>query len=291
MKIIKILMLTVLSITLLVGCSSSNKPVIRVGSKNFTENEVLAEIYSLALEDAGFKVNRQFDISSSAVHTSIVNNKIDLYPGYTGTAYISILGYTETVSGDEIYKIVKEEYKKKYKLEWLTKSPAQDSNGLAVSSKVSKKYGIKTISDLQKHASKLRVISQGEFDKRADGIPGLTKVYGEFKFKSIKVYDNALKYSLLDEDKGDVIPAYTSEGQLTSSKYVLLEDDKHFWPDYNVAPIVRSDILKKYPKIASILDPINKKLTTKDLQTLNKKVDIDKQDYQDVAKEYYESLK
>lgn len=284
------------SVLALSGCgssssSSSAKKKIIVGSKNFTENEILAEVYSLALEDHGYKVERKFDISSNAVHTAITSNKIDLYPGYTGTAYFSILKHTDTPSGDVIYKKVKQEYKKKFNLDWLAKSPAEDSQALAVSKRVSDKYHIKTISDLQKNASKLRFISQGEFEKRADGLVGLAKVYGKFNFKSIKIYDNSLKYQILDQNKGDVIPAYTSDGALTSSKYVVLKDNKKFWPDYNIAPIVRNSVYKKYSDLGKILDPIDKKLTTKKLQQLNRKVDIDKKDYQDVAKDYYNSQK
>lgn len=289
----KLIGLTLAGVLTLSGCgstSSSTKKII-VGSKNFTENEILAEIYALALEDHGYTVERKFDISSSAVHTSITSNKIDLYPGYTGTAYVSILKHTDTPDGDTIYKKVKQEYKKKYNLVWLAKSPAEDSQALAVSKKVSDKYNITTISDLQKNASKLRFISQGEFEKRADGLVGLAKVYGKFNFKSIKIYDNSLKYQILDQNKGDVIPAYTSDGALTSSKYVVLKDDKKFWPQYNVAPIVRGSVYKKYKNLGSILNPIDKKLTTKKLQQLNKAVDIDKKDYEDVAKDYYDSVK
>ena len=287
--------LTLAGVLALSGCSngssSSQTKKIVVGSKNFTENEILAEIYSLALEDHGYKVERKFDISSSAVHTSITSNKIDLYPGYTGTAYFSVLKHTDTPDGDTIYKTVKKEYKKKFNLDWLAKSPAEDSQALAVSKRVSDKYHIKNISDLQKNASKLRFVSQGEFEKRADGLAGLAKVYGKFNFKSIKIYDNSLKYQILDQNKGDVIPAYTSDGALTSSKYVVLKDNKRFWPNYNVAPIVRHSIYAKYSDLGKILDPIDKGLTTKKLQQLNKSVDIDKKDYEDVAEDYYDSVK
>ena len=99
-------------------------------------------------------------------------------------------------------------------------------------------YGIRTISDMQKYASQLRFASQGEFDQRADGIPALEAAYGELNWKSSKVYDNSLKYQVLENDEADVSPAYTTEGRLTEEQFTLLEDDKQVWPPYNLAPVV-----------------------------------------------------
>ncbi len=286
-KLLKILATSSLVLSL-VGCGGS-KESIRVGSKNFTENEILAELYALALEDAGYKVERHFDISSSAVHTSITNEEIDLYPEYTGTAYVSILKHTDVPSSDKIYQTSKEEYNTKYQLTLLDNSTANDSQAIAVTSTISKKYNRKTISDLQNNASKIRFASQGEFDKRSDGLVGLEKVYGKFNFKSSKIYDNSLKYTILDNNKADAIPAYSTEGQLSSDKYVLLEDDKNFWPAYNVVPVVRNEVVTDDLKEA--INKIQKKITTEDLQALNAKVDIDKEEYEDVASEYYDSIK
>lgn len=277
---------------MLVGCSGKpSQNAIIVGSKNFTENEILAEIYALALEDHGYKVTRQFDIASSAVHTSITSNEIDLYPEYTGTGYISILKHEAATDADFIYKTVKEEYNEQFSVTWLDYSPANDSQGLAITTKAAKKYGIKTITDLQKHASQLRFASQGEFDEREDGIPGLEKLYGPFKWKSSKIYDNSLKYQVLANDQADVAPVYTTEGQLSSDEFLLLEDDKHCWPPYNVAPIIRNSVLDKHSDIADILNAIAPQLTTEKLTSLNAQVDVDKKDYEDVARDFYESIK
>lgn len=151
---------------------------------------------------------------------------------------------------------------------------------------------IKTISDLQAHASELRFASQGEFDEREDGLPGLEKAYGTFNWKSSKIYDNSLKYSVLENDEADVTPAYTTEGQLVNTdEFTLLEDDKQFWPPYNLAPVVRDNILDDNPDIKTILNNISAKLDTETVTELNAKVDVDGQEYTDVAKEYYDSIK
>ena len=157
---------------------------------------------------------------------------------------------------------------------------------------IAKELGIKTISDLQKHASELNFASQGEFDQRDDALPGLIKTYGPFDWKSSKIYDNSLKYTVLDNKEADVTPAYTSEGQLVNTdKYLLLEDDKHFWPPYNLAPVVRDEVLEANPGIETILNKVSDKLDTATVTKLNAQVDVDDQDYQKVAKAFYNTIK
>ena len=272
--------------------TSQSSKTIRVGSKDFTENLVVAEIYALALEDNGYKVERVSNISSSLIHNSIVNDEIDLYPEYTGTGLLSVLGEDMETDPDKVYQTVKKEYEKQFNLTWLDYAAANDSQGLVIRTDVANSLSIKTISDLQAHASELRFASQGEFDEREDGLPGLEKTYGTFNWKSSKVYDNSLKYSVLENDEADVTPAYTTEGQLVNTdKFTLLEDDKQFWPPYNLAPVVRDDVLEENPDIKTILNDISAKLDTATVTELNAKVDVDGQEYTDVAKEYYDSIK
>ncbi len=275
------------------GSNESGKDtVIRVGSKDFTENLIVAELYSLALEDAGFKVERVMNIAGSVVHTSITSDEIDLYPEYTGTGLITVLKMDPMTDAEEVYQTVKDNYEKEFQLTWLDYAEANDSQGLFISKKVSDKYGIKTISDLQKHASELKFASQGDFDEREDGIPGLEKLYGKFDWKSSRIYDNGLKYELVDKGEADVAAAYTTEGRLAETdKYVLLEDDKHMWPPYNLAPVVRDNILSENPEIADILNKVNATLDTETITSLNSRVEIDQEEYEDVAEEYWESIR
>ena len=272
--------------------AQQSSTTIRVGSKDFTENLVIAEIYALALEDNGYTVERVSNISSSLIHNSIVNDEIDLYPEYTGTGLLSVLGEDMETDPEKVYKTVKKEYEEQFNLTWLDYAPANDSQGLVIRTEVANSLNIKTISDLQAHASELRFASQGEFDEREDGLPGLEKTYGTFNWQSSKVYDNSLKYSVLENDEADVTSAYTTEGQLVNTdKFTLLEDDKQFWPPYNLAPVVRDNILDDNPDIKTILNNISAKLDTETVTELNAKVDVDGQEYTDVAKEYYDSIK
>ena len=278
--------------TFTVTAAAGEKGTIRVGSKDFTENEIVAELYALALEDAGYKVERIMDISSSVIHTAIVNDEIDLYPEYTGTGLISILKMDPLTDAQEVYETVKEAYAEQYDLVWLDYAQANDGQGLFISRKASDEYGITTISQLQENASELRFASQGEFDEREDGLPGLEKVYGPFEWASSKVYDNGLKYQVVESDEADVSPAYTTEGRLSETdKFVLLEDDRHVWPPYNLAPVVRGDVYEENPEIAEILKKVNETLDTAAITALNAQVDVDKEEYEDVAEEYWESIR
>lgn len=265
---------------------------IIIGSKDFTENEIVAEIYALALEDAGFTVERRMNIASSVIHTSLVNKEVELYPEYTGTGLLSILQMDLITDPDQVYETVKAAYEEQFGVTWLDYAPANDGQGIFVSRKVSDEYGITTISDLQAHAADIRFASQGEFDEREDGIPGLEKVYGPFAWKSSKVYDNGLKYQVVENDEADAAPAYTTEGRLVETdKFVLLEDDKQVWPPYNIAPVVRDEVLEAYPQIAEILNPISASLDTETVTALNAQVDIGQEEYEDVALDFYESIK
>ena len=273
------------------GSSSDESKSVVVGSKDFTENEIVAEIYALALEDAGFTVERKMNIAGSVVHTSITSAEIDIYPEYTGTGLISILGMEAMTDQNEVYNTGIEAYAEQFNITWLDYAEANDGQGLFISKKASDEFGITNISQLQANADKLRFCSQGEFDEREDGIPGLAKLYGPFNWKSSKIYDNGLKWEVVDNDEADAAPAYTTEARLTETdKFVLLDDDKHMWPPYNLAPIVRNEVLDQYPEIAEVLNAVSAKLDTETVTQLNAKVDIDGEDYDDVAEEFYESI-
>lgn len=283
-------------ICILGGCSSKNKQVnkdkkIVVGSKSFTENNLLAELYALALEANGYTIERKLNIAGAVVHQAITNNDIDLYPEYTGTALISILKKPAMTDSEEIYQIVSDEYKKQFQLIWLNYAPMNDGQGLVIRTEAAQKYGIKTISDLQKNADKLRFASQGDFDEREDGLPALEEVYGSFAFLSDVVYEDNLKYDVLSNNEADIAVAYTTEGALVNKEFTLLEDDKKAWPPYNAAPVVRADILERNPEIEQILNVVSQELTTEEITKLNAKVDIEKQEMEEVAAEYFENIK
>lgn len=298
MKMKKLLALALAVILLAVGLAAcgggaaNGGPAVRVGSKDFTESLVVAEIYALALEDAGLNVERKLNIAGSIVHGAITSDEIDLYPEYTGTGLLTILQMDMVSDPDAVYDIVSREYNQRFGITWLAPSEANDSNGLVIRTQVAEELGIYTISNLQANAGQIRVASQGEFELREDGIPGLEKVYGPFEFASITVYDNGLKYQILENDEADLAPAYTTEGQLANTElFTLLEDDKGFWPPYRLTPIVRNEVLEANPEIRTVLDAVSATLDTATVTSLNAAVDLDQREYEEVAAEYYETIK
>lgn len=293
-KSIALLLALVLLAGVLAGCGKKNdsgSAAIVIGSKNFTESQLLAEIYALALEDAGYTVERKFSIANSAVHTALVNDEIDLYPEYTGTGLLSILQLPVETDPQKVYDIVKKEYQDRFNVVWLDYAEANDGQGLVITTAASEQYGIKTISDLQRYATELRFASQGEFDEREDGLPALIATYGPFDWKSSAVYEYNLRYQILSSGEADVAPAATTEGQLIQEEFTLLEDDKQVWPPYNIAPVVRGSVLEANPGIADVLNAISAKIDTATITALNAKVDVDKYEYDEVAKEFYDSIK
>lgn len=295
------IMAVLLTMAISLGACSANpstgqttamqSPEIKVGTKDFTENLIVGELFSLALEDAGYKVKRVPNIAGSIIHTALINAEIDLYPEYTGTGLLAILKLAPLTDPDAVYQAVKEGYQQ-YGLTWLDYSQANDGQGLVIRTETAKRLGIATISDLQKNATQIRFATQGEFDLREDALPALEKTYGKFAWKSSKLYDNALKYQVLAGDEADVAPAYTTEGQLVKTEeYTLLEDDKRVWPPYNLAPVVRKDALAANTGMAAALNKISAALNTKNITELNAKVDVDKQEVEKVAKDFFQSLK
>ncbi|MBU3090496.1 glycine/betaine ABC transporter substrate-binding protein [Clostridium sp. CF011] len=289
------------TVSVLTGCSkkslssgdintsqTKSKPTIKVGSKDFTESLILSELYAVALEKEGYKVYRKFNLGSAVVHTSLVNGDIDVYPEYTGTGLLSVLKQQPKFDSKEVYNEVSTKYKEKFKLIWLDPSSANDGQGLVISKRASDKYNIHTITDLQKRAGSIRFASQGQFDERLDGLQALTMAYGDFKFKDEKIYDNGIKYDVLHNDKADVAVAYTTEGQLSKTEFAILEDDKNAWPPYNIAPVIKQDLLEKNPQIKDILNKVTSKIDNVSIIKLNSEVDIDKKEYSEVAKNFFE---
>ena len=285
--------LCVVLVGLMTACGkggSGEEGVIRVGSKDFTEGLIVSELYALALEAEGYQVERVFDIAGSVIHTALVSDEIDLYPEYTGTGLLSVLQMEVLTDPQEVYDVVKEEYQERFNLTWLSPSTANDGQGLAIRTEVAEELGIYTISQLQEQASKLRFASQGEFDEREDGLPALEAVYGPFDWASTRVYDSALKYEVLRNDEADVTPGYTTDGALADKEtFTLLEDDLQVWPPYNLVPVVRTEVLEANPGLQEVLDHISSCLDTEKLTRLNARVDLEKEDYEDVARDFFET--
>lgn len=280
------LMTVVLGVLLLAGCGGQAKPV-RVGSKDFTEEFIVGNMYALLLEANGIPVERKLNLGGTPVlQQALVSDQIDLYPEYTGTGLLTVLKLPTNTDATQVFSTVRDEYKKQFNLAWLAPAPMNNTQALAMKKDVAARYGIKTISDMAAHAGELTMIGPPEFEQREDGLPGIQKAYGNFKLKKYLSVDPGLRYEGLVNGQADVAVAFGTDGQIAAYDLLVLRDDKGLFPPYQIAPVVRQQALDANPKIAELLNKLAPLLTDATMQKLNFEVDGKKREPADVAKEF-----
>ena len=292
-KKIAIFMLTMLFlVSVAAACGGNDDNVIRVGSKDFTESLIVAEIYSLALEAAGFTVDRTgHNLASGIVHNAILSGEIDLYPEYTGTGLLTVLNMPLMTDPMAVYELVKREYYERFQITWLDFTRAHNGQGIAVRTELARELGIVTLSDLQHHAHEMRFVTTAEFLDREDGLPALVAAFGPFNFYSINIMGGGARYEALRTNEADVSVVFTTDGHLYNTQYyTLLVEDIVIWPPYNLVPIVRNDVLEEYPGIADALNRLAPHFTTEALLHMNSQVIVYGRDIQEVAREFFEAL-
>lgn len=290
MKKVSVFLIMVLLFVSLGASCGNNKDKISIGSKDFTESYILAELYALALEDKGFEVERKLNLGGTSVTMAAMESgDINIYPDYTGTCFINILKQEPIGDPEKVYSYVKEQYLSEYKIVVLKPAQANNSQALAMLTETSNKLGIKTISDLHAKADQVHFSSQPAFEENADGMPALVTTYGNFNFKKVEHFDNAIKYQLLESGKTDLVIAFGTDGNLVDPALTVLIDDKNAWPPYNIVPLVKEETLKKHPDIEAILDSLSSKLDDQTMRALNAKVDMEKQEPDAVAKEFFKN--
>jgi osmoprotectant transport system substrate-binding protein len=272
--------------------TTSSKGTVIVGSKDFTEEFIVAEMYAQLLENAGYTVNRKLNLGGTPIaQAAIVKGDIDLYPEYTSTALLTVLNDQSIQDPTQIYNTVKTGYEKQFQLTWLDPAPFNDTQALAMTQAASQKYGITTYSELAQKASQLVLGGPAEFQARSDGLKLLQQKYDGFQFKDFKqLGTGSLRYQALLNGQIDVTVAFSTDGEIAGDNLVLLKDDKGVYPVYQIAPVVRMDTLKKYPDIAAVLNKVEPLLTDQVMSSLNWEVDgPSKQTPANVAKTFLQS--
>lgn len=283
-------LLTAITVVACTGGGStpgSSSTTIRVGSKDFTEQFIIGEMYALVLEKAGLTVERKLNLGGTPVaQAALESNEIDLYPEYTGTGLLTVLKLPATSDQKEVFDKVSAGYKEQFNLVWLDPAPMNNTQALAMTQEGSEKFGVKTISDMAAKASELVMIGPPEFQEREDGLPGIKAVYGNFELKDYKAVDPGLRYKGLVDGEADVSVAFGTDGEVSAFNLVLLEDDKKLFPPYQIAPVVRQEALDANPQIAEALNALAPKLTDATMQRLNYEVSGKQREPADVAKEF-----
>lgn len=261
---------------------------LAVGSKDFTEEFLVAEMYALLLEDAGFEVERKLNLGGTPIaHQAILDGDIDLYPEYSSTGLLTVLGMEPMSDAEEIVETVRREYEERFDITWLQPAPFNNSQALATTRAVAEEYGLETYSDLAEQAGQLVLGGPAEFTEREDGLPGLQAEYGGFEFEEyVQLGTGPLRYDALQEGRIDVVVAFGTDGRIAGDDLVVLEDDRNYYPVYQIAPVVRLDTLAGNGRIADVLNQLAPLLTDQVMSRLNYEVDVAGREYPDVALEF-----
>jgi osmoprotectant transport system substrate-binding protein len=288
MRPFRVLVLFAVVTAVVTGCTARPSNPVKIGSKNFTEELLVGEMYALLLEERGIPVQRRLNLGDTLVnHTALTKGEIDLYPEYTGTGYQAVLGIEDGEKDPaKVYQKAAEQYKAKWNLVWLDPAPMNDTNAIACSPQAAEEYGLRTLSDLSQAAPEIRFVGVADTEQRPDGLAGLRKLYGGFQFKSYNILDPGLKYKAITDGQADCAIAFSTDGQIASHKLALMVDDKGLWPPYQIAPVVRAETLQRYPHVRDALNKLAPLITTDAISDLNWRVDGDKQEYTAVARQF-----
>jgi osmoprotectant transport system substrate-binding protein len=240
---------------------SSSRAPITVGSKLDTEGQLLGEMYVLLLQKAGYTVNPKLALGQTpVVFSALKNGAIDLYPEFTATG-LNTLGVKSSFNPQKDYETVKNGFEQQYHITWLDYSPLNDGYALCTSKAEAQKLGVTTLSQLAPKVSQLTLATQ------SDGIPffdDLKATYGfaSSSFKSLAKVDYAIGFSAVSSGSAQVTECYTTDGSVASKGFIFLTDDKHGFPEFHPAPIVRDSTLQSDPGIKNALNPLAPDLTT-----------------------------
>jgi osmoprotectant transport system substrate-binding protein len=266
------------------GLAHAQSPV-RVGSKNFTEQFVLGELYAQALEAAGIKTEKKLNLGGTLIaHKALEEKQIDLYPEYTGTMLLAILKAEAMTDAKAVYDKVKAEYATKG-LVVLDQANVNNTYVLVVKPEVAAKYKLETLSDMAKVAKELTLGAGPEFRDRKDGLPGLKAKYG-IEFKEDQQLAIGLRYNALKGDQIQVVNGYSTDGMIAAMKLKRLKDDKALWPPYFIAPVVRKEALDANPKIGEVVNKVSALLDEASMAAMNYQVDGEKMEPRDVAHDF-----
>ena len=275
------------------GNPANAATTLTIGSKNFTEEFILGEIYAQALEAGGYKIRKRLDFGSELIaFKGVQEGVLDAYPEYTGTALTTFFG----VEPDKIPKDEQAAYEQakagfaKRGVTAFPPTPFTNSNAVGMTQARAAELGVQTISDLKRHAGSLTLSGSKECRRRLDCKLGLERVYG-LQFKHYMPTPLEDRHAVLTGGKADVSIVFSTDGQIATDDLLVLEDDKKLFPPYNVSLVVNDKAAKAAgPDLPKIVAQIQQDLSTKVMQELNSRVDLDKEKPADVARAYLQQF-
>jgi osmoprotectant transport system substrate-binding protein/osmoprotectant transport system permease protein len=258
---------------------------VTVASKDFTESALLAEIVAQMLEAKNIEVERRFDLAGNLCHAALVAGQIDLYPEYTGTSFTEILHHQPISDPRAVYDQVKREYAEKFNVVVSQPLGFENTFAMLVRGEDARRLNLKTLSDAARYSGQWRAGFGHEFKSRADGYPGLSRVYG-LQFASVNQMALDLTYTALTSHQVDLIAGNSTDGRIAALDLVQLEDDRHYFPPYEAVFLTRQDALARLPELAAVLDKLAGAISTEEMRKLNYEVDGQKRDKKNVVREW-----
>ncbi|WP_200309279.1 glycine betaine ABC transporter substrate-binding protein [Streptomyces adelaidensis] len=271
---------------------------VNVASKNFTEQLLLCEITAQRLESQGAKVKRTCGMSgTNAVRAALTSGAVDMYWEYTGTGWLALQQQGSVTDPQAMYDKVSALDKTKNDVVWLPAAAANNTYAIAVKTETAKKLGVSTLSDYAKLAEKdpgrAGFCGASEFFGRDDGWPGLQKAYAFSLPKSdvAELAEGPIYNAVAKGNPCNFGEVFATDGRISALGLTVLKDDKKYFPPYNLSLNVRGSVLKKYPKVQTVMDPVSKLLTTAQLQKLNAQIDVDGKRPEEVASQWLSANK
>jgi glycine betaine/choline ABC-type transport system substrate-binding protein len=270
------------------GCTTTPERRIKVGSKNFTEQVILGELIAQSIEaKTDLAVERRLNLGGTFVcHQGMLSGELDLYPEYTGTAFTAILKQSAVSDPKSVYEQVQRAYNQKFQLEWTPALGFNNTFAIIIRGQDARQLNIQTLSQAAQFTPKWRAGFGYEFAERADGFPGLAKIYNLKFAQSPLTMDLGLLYRALTSKQVDLVAGNSTDGLISSLDLVILQDDKRYFPPYEAAPVVRSQTLEKYPELRQALQNLGSKISETEMQQLNFQVDSQKQDVKQVVQTF-----
>ena len=272
----------------LAGCRRARQNTIVAGSKNFTEQIILAELLAQQIEaHTRLRVDRRLNLGGTLIcHRAMLAGQMDLYAEYTGTALTAVLGEPSSNDTDAVYRTVRDAYRDRFGFEVGPPLGFNNTFAIVVRGEDATRLKLRTISDLVPHAARWRAGFGYEFMERSDGYPGLARVYG-LKFAAApSIMDLGLIYRALKEHQVDVVAGSSTDGLIIALGMVILDDDRHFFPPYQAVTILRGAALGEHPELRGALDVLGGKIPDGEMRQMNYAVDAEQRDPASVAREF-----
>jgi osmoprotectant transport system substrate-binding protein len=277
-------------ILLLAACNIERHDIV-IGSKNFSEQALLAEILAQHLENKLHQpVIRRFYLAGSYIcQQALLAGRIDAYVEYTGTALTAILHDPIRSDRSAVFQRVKSEYRQRFGMEVMPSLGFNNTFAIVVRGEDARRLNIKTIDDAAPYTPQWRAGFGYEFMERPDGFEGLAKVYG-LKFKGPpRILDLGLLYRALLSDQVDIVAGNSTDGLIAARDLAILEDDNHYFPPYEAVPIVRPDALNRFPGMNAAIEELVGKISDSEMRRMNYAVDGEHRDIAEVAREFLQS--